>query len=310
MIRISTALALTALLTAGFAGCDPNAKANSNDNALASADRQSKAYESCARTSDCSGELRCFDHVCRSTQASVIGDYHAALGAQELAAGNIDAAIKAYTDAVNTYEADKLPLPLSVLCGKGRALTAARDNREQAERAAKTLHNCLLRAPVGSSARVHGLADLAKLGAAGLDPVLLGRDKTADEYLTKKPKGPASDKIKLEVTGQVKKATAGYSAFITELQGLRTQLLPCWENHYKATQEAALATTIKFKSRFQEGEFEEDDGYRLTIKSAPPAAGSGQACVFDIVKPVAEAHSKANRKKLGRWEADITLSLK
>ena len=305
MIRISIALTLAMALSTG---CDPRAKSSSNDG-VASSERQSKAYESCATTSDCSGELRCFERVCRSTQASVIGDYHAALGAFELAEGHIEAAIKAYTDAVNTYEAEKVPTPLAVLCGKGRALAGARDDREQAERAAKTLHNCLLKAPVGSVYREQALDDLAKLGAAGLDPVLLGRDKTADEYLTKKPKGPASDKIQLAVTGDAKKPKSGYTAFITELQGMRDQLLPCWEASYEATKEPALSVDIKFKSSYQQGEYEEDDGYRLSIKSPPPAAGSPEACVVDAVSAVADAHGKANRKKLGSWDATITLAL-
>lgn len=306
MIRTILAFILAA---SAVTGCDPRAKSSSSDGARPSSDRQSKVYESCATTSDCADELRCFDGVCQSTQVSAIGDYHAALGAHELAAGNVDAAIKAYTDSVNTYEAEKLPVPLHVLCGKGRALVAARDNREQAERAAKTLHNCVINAPKGSLARTQAMADLAKLGGAGLDPVLLARDKTADEYLTKKPKGPASDKIKLTVTGQIKKETNGYKAFVAEMQGMRAQLLPCWEQNYKATKQPSLAVTIQFKSRFQEGEFEEDDGYRLAIKSAPPGAGSAEACVFDLVKPMADAHGKANRKKLGRWEAAITLTL-
>lgn len=310
MTRISIALAgALALAVTVTASCDPKAKGNADGNAQAASDRQSKEYESCATTSDCAGELRCFEHECRSKQASPIGDYHAALGAHELAAGNVDAAIKAYTDAVNTYEAEKLPVPLAVLCGKGRALTSARDNREQAERAANTLHDCVLQAPVGSSARAQAMADLAKLGGAGLDPVLIGRDKLASEYLTKKPKGPASDKIKLTVTGKIKKPKAGYTAFVGVLQGMRNELLPCWEANYKATQQSSLSVAIKFKSRFQEGEFEEDDGYRLAIKSPAPAAGSAQACVFDIVKPAADAHGKANRKKLGSWEAEITLAL-
>lgn len=306
MIRTIPVLALAALATAG---CDPSAKANSSDGAQASSDRQSAAYESCATTSDCADALRCFDNVCQSTQVSAIGDYHAALGAHELGAGNVEAAIKAYSDAVNTYEARKLPVPLPVLCGKGRALVAARDNREQAERAASTLHNCVLKAPKGSHVRQQAMADLAKLGAAGLDPVLLGRDKPADEYLTKKPKGPNSDKIQLTVAGEIKKETSGYKAFVAELEGMRDQLLPCWESHYQATKEPALAVTIDFRSRFHQGEFEEDDGYRLSIESAEPAAGSAQACVFDAVKPVAEEHAKANRRKLGRWEGPVTLTL-
>ena len=70
MIRISIALTLAVVCSTG---CDPRAKSSSSD-AVASSDRQSRAYESCATTSDCTGELRCFERVCRSTQASVIGD--------------------------------------------------------------------------------------------------------------------------------------------------------------------------------------------------------------------------------------------
>ena len=307
MIRISMCLALVCAV----AGCDPKAKANANDQVNTSSDRLSKAYESCATTSDCADELRCFDHVCRSTQASVVGDYQAALGERLLAANNVEGAIKAYTAAVNRYESDKLPMPLAVLCGKGRALTAAMSERELAEQAAATLHECLRKAPVGSSVRQQALVELAKLGGVGLDPELLARDESMRQYLTKEAAGPSSSKIQLSVTSAVKKQTKGHNAFVASLQdpGVRDRLLPCWEANYKATKQKALTTSITFKTRFQEGEFEEDDGYRMTIKSPAPAAGSGQACVLDIVKPLSEEFSKANRKSLGRWEGNIDITL-
>ncbi|MEM9488157.1 MAG: hypothetical protein AAGC55_03375 [Myxococcota bacterium] len=92
-------------------GCDPGAKANANDRALIAKDYLSKAYETCAATRDCSEGLRCLQSVCVSPQASVVGDYNAAVGARELAAGNVAKAIESYTAAVNRYKSDKVPVP-------------------------------------------------------------------------------------------------------------------------------------------------------------------------------------------------------
>lgn len=308
MIRTLLCFTVTLALISVI-GCDPKAKANANDNPVVTGDRMSKAYESCAKTSDCVGDLRCFEHVCRSDKASVIGDYHAAVGALHLASDKIEGAIKAYTAAVNRYESDKLPTPLAVLCGKGRALTAARDEREVAEKAAASLHECLRLAPVGSPVRQQALDDLAKLGAVGLDPELLARDKTQTDYLTKEAAGPSSSKIQVATTSAVKTRAKSYPAFIDLLQSppTRDQMLPCWEANYKATKQKNLSVTFTFRYRFYEGEFEADDRDKLTIKSAAPGAGPAK-CIYDVVAPMADEFSKA-QKRGGRWDGDITLTM-
>src|SRR5574338_199662 len=55
-------------------------------------------------------------------------------------------------------------------------------------------------AALGNQLRVQGLADLAMLGEAGLDPLALGRTQLADVYLTRAPQKPATDKLQVTVT--------------------------------------------------------------------------------------------------------------
>jgi hypothetical protein len=311
MIRISRRLSPAALaigLVVALGGCDPNAKTNSGDSAK-HADRLSKVYESCGTTSHCEGDLRCFDHVCRSIKASVVGDYHAAVGERALAAGEVEVAVKAYTDAVNRYESDKIDTPLAVLCGKGRALTAARAERERAEEAALTLHQCLNAAPVGSSVRRQALADLAVLGQSGLNPELLAREELVREYLTLQPAGPSSADIKVTATGTAKAGSRGHDEILALIQGQRDALIPCWETNYKANKSKSLSVTVEMQSKFQQGEYEEDDGYRLVLRSPEPAAGTAERCVYDVIVPAADAYGKANRRSLKSWDSSITVTL-
>jgi hypothetical protein len=42
---------------------------------------RSKEYESCGASAQCGDELRCFDHTCRRSSRSNVGDYYVALGA-------------------------------------------------------------------------------------------------------------------------------------------------------------------------------------------------------------------------------------
>src|SRR5579859_5323075 len=81
-----------------LAACDTRAKASDPNRA---GDR-SKEYESCSSTAQCADELRCFDHTCRRTSRSAVGDYFAALGAQQRKAGDLEGAIDAYNRAIGT----------------------------------------------------------------------------------------------------------------------------------------------------------------------------------------------------------------
>src|SRR5690348_15064612 len=173
-------------------GCDSRAKAS---DPAARDQKSSKEYESCAASVDCADGLRCFDHECRRTQRSTVGDYFAALGAHLRVKGDIEGAIDAYDRAVGHYDSEKVPLPPDVDCAYGAALAAGKANKAHAELGARVLHRCVLAVPVGSDLRRRALADLATLNDMGLDPLALGRSNLADVYLTRAPAAPETDKL-------------------------------------------------------------------------------------------------------------------
>lgn len=297
---------LVLVLAALGAGCDPSATANSNERAL----NLSNEHESCASSMDCAAGLRCFDAVCRSTNVSLVGDYHAAAGARALAAGKAAEAAEAYTAAVNRYESDKKPVPPGLRCARGHALLAAGGKAEQADQAARMLHRCLREAPAGSKLRAQALAHLAQLGESGLDPELLARETDMPSYLTRKPAAPSSDAIKVTATGDAKGARDSYSKFLALVEGpeARAALLPCWQASWEATQAEELSVTLPFRYRFQEGEFAEDDRDRLALEGQEPAPGTPERCVYDALSVLAEAHTKGKRTGQ-RWSANITVRL-
>lgn len=308
MIRICGCFAL-ALILAGT-GCDPNAKASSNDRLVASKERLSREYESCSSSLDCAEGLRCFQQVCQPTEASLIGDYHMAVGARALTEGNTQKAVDAYTAAVNRYQSDKVTVPLALRCAKGRALVALRQDRDKAEQAARALHSCLRGAPVGSKLRARALADLAVLGASGLDPELLAREQDMDRYLTKAPARPSLDALKVEATGDGRTKAGTYTELLALLGSaqVREPLLTCWESHWKATKKKELSVTLPFKYRFIRAEFVEDDRDKLSIEGGEPAAGSPERCVYDALAGVADEFAKGKRTG-NRWSADITIRI-
>jgi hypothetical protein len=293
--------------------CDPNAKPTADEGLLISRERLSREYESCARTSDCADDLRCYHDICRVTTASVVGDYHAAAGALALQAGELDKAVEALAAAVNRYQSDKLDVPLDVLCGKGEALVALSSStteRDQAEQAARTLHECLRAAPVGASVRQRALAGLAQLGAAGLDPELLARDEAMSAYLTQQPAKPATSALTVKATGDAKSRPRAYTEFLEHVksEAVRDRLVPCWEASWKATRSKTFSVTLGFKYFFHEGYDETEDRDKMTIKSAAPAEGTPERCAYDVLGPVAEEFSKA-RRGAGRWDGNVTLVL-
>jgi hypothetical protein len=286
--------------------CDPSAKANSNERAL----NLSNEHESCASSVDCAAGLRCFEQVCRSADASLIGDYYGAVGARALAAGEADQAMEAYGAAINRYESDKKPVPVALRCARGRAMLAAGRNTEQAEAAARSLHRCLRESPVGSPQRAQALAHLAQLHDSGLDPELLARENDMNAYLTKKPAGPSADDIKVSATGDARGAKDSYTKFLERVQSpeARGPLVACWQANLEATQQEELTVTLPFRYRYEEGEFEEDDRDRLRIEGAEAAPGTPERCVADVLAALADEHTKG--KQTGhRWTANVTVRI-
>ena len=142
MGRFTFVTFVIAALASSLAGCDSKAKAS--EPAGARNEPKSKEYESCGATMHCGDELHCFEHVCKRTTRSAVGDYYAALGAHQRVKGELEAAINSYTQALGHYDSEKIALPPDVDCAFGAALAAAKTNKEHAELGARVLHRCIL----------------------------------------------------------------------------------------------------------------------------------------------------------------------
>lgn len=294
-ILVCAALALMA--------CDPSAKASGD---VIATGEPSLEYETCGATAQCESGLRCVDRVCRSTNAAIIGDYFAAAGDLAVESGDLQAAVNAYDKAVNQYKVAKKEPPVDLICRHGATLTAARNNPENAERAARALHQCARAAPVGSAMRDRALGNLAALGELGLDPDLLATDDAA-KYLTKAPKGPDSESVKLTLVSTVSSRSGSYDSFTAAFggQAMRDKLISCWESYNQASGKDELALTFRFKHRFQQGTYESQDGYKLSMYDGP----AGDAAALACVKPVLEAAVDSFSGGSGSWEGDVTFKL-
>jgi hypothetical protein len=283
------ALLATAVVACWAAGCDTRVTASDSGGR---ADQKSREYESCAASAQCQDDLRCFDHTCRRTARSTVGDYYAAAGAYARGKGDLEAAIASYAQALAHYDADKLGVPPDVDCAYGAALAAARSNKDHAELAARVLHRCVLAVPAGSRLRDQALGELAALGDVGLDPVLLGASKLADRYLTRAPTRPAADKLAISVTPTPVPAGKSYPLIPDKLGSaeLRPALVACWEAYSAATHRDALTVTIGLKSVYTPSEYEDEPG-TFVVKLDPPVAPAGgpdaaaDACVRQVVEP-------------------------
>jgi hypothetical protein len=306
------------LLALAAAGCDPNAKASSkNGTAPARADQLSRELESCSASMQCADGLRCFDSVCRPQRASTVGDYQAALGARARAAGNLDAAVKAYADAMNQYASDQVEAPISLHCDYGNVLAAAAKNKASGELAARVLHRCLLGTPVGSSLRSRAFYDLSGLADAGLDPALLAHRELADLYLTRVAEKAGPTELKLAVTPDPKIKTKGYLAAAAALGGdeARQAFTPCWQAYAAAAKNPASVTLIlPVKSTFQQGEYEEDDRYILQLDPAglpskTPGKPPEQVALAGCVEAAAAPLLSALKGNSAGWAGKLAVTL-
>jgi hypothetical protein len=283
----------TAVIVACWAGCD--SRATASDPAVRT-EQKSREYESCGASMQCQDELRCFEHTCRRTARSTVGDYFAAAGALARSRGDLEAAIAAYAQALGHYDAEKIALPPDVDCAYGAALAAARGNKEHAELGARVLHRCVLAVPAGSRLRDQALAELAALGDAGLDPLLLGAGKLADLYLTR-PAKLSTEKIAVAVQATPPPPAKSYPMIPDKLGGpdLRTPLVACWEAYNAAARKESLTVTVGMKAVYTPSEYEDEPG-TVAIKFDPPAVmppGSPEAaadsCVRQLVEPAIKA---------------------
>lgn len=278
-------LAIAFEITAGLTGCDTRA--------TASVEQKAREYESCATSAQCADDLRCFEHACRRTTRSTVGDYYAASGALARGKGNLEAAITAYAQALAHYDADKLALPPDVDCAYGATLAAGKAVKDHAELGARVLHRCVLAAPVGSRLRDQALSDLAGLADAGLDPVLLGANKIADLYLTRGAAPPAADKLTITVTATPPPAGKTYTLIPDKLAEaeLHPALVACWQSYNTASKKDALIVALGLKSAYLASDYEDEPG-TYAVKLDPPAAlpvgspdAAADACVRQIVEP-------------------------
>ncbi len=304
-MRSLIVLLATLALGAALAACD--SKANTSDTS-ARADQLSKEYESCGATLHCDDGLRCFAHECGRTKRSNLGDYYAAYGANKLAKGDTEAAITAYSQALGQYNVAKIPLPPDIDCGYGGALAAGKTNHDHAELAAKVLHRCLLAVPPGGALRDHALAQLATLQEAGLDPVLIGADKLADVYLTKKPATPATDKLVISVAA-LPVPTGKSWAKVPEAMAspaLRPSLISCWSQFNAQTHKAALSVSLGVKVTYAANPDYENEGAWITRFDTPPAtARPVDTCVRSVVEPAIK-----DLKLRDRMDSRVTISIK
>jgi hypothetical protein len=296
---------LTWVVLFALAACDTKATASDPQSGAGRAEQKSREYESCGATLHCQENLRCFDNTCRRIARSAVGDYYAAVGAQSLRAGNTDAAIASYAQAINQYEAEKVAggVPPDVDCAYGGALAAGKTKKQNAELAARVLHRCVLAVPAGSALRFRAFEQLATLEGTGLDPLLLGAGKTADVYLTKAAARPASDKIQVAVAAspEPKKSFAAIKEKLTSAE-LRGPLVACWE----ASKKDALSVTLGVKSSYIASEYEDEPGRFVVKLEAPSSVDAAETCVRAAVETVLTKETKMSDS----YNTKLTITLK
>lgn len=281
------------VLLALVSACDSRAKAaDPVGTHAASEEQKSKELESCGTSSHCVEGLRCFDHICKRTTRSAVGDFYAALGAQQRVKGDLESSLSSYGQALGQYDSAKIALPPDVDCAYGTALATAKSNKEHAELAARVLHRCLLAVPVGSGLRDRALADLAGLNDAGLDPLTLGRAALADVYLTRTASTPSSDKLKVSVTATPPLTGKSDQAIPNRLDEPDTKggVVACWQAYNAAAHKDVVSVVIGVTVTYRASEYEDEAGTYTTKIDSPVALppgpeASADACVRAVVEP-------------------------
>jgi len=296
-MRVLLAVGVVAFAALVAIGCDTRATAS--DPAASRSEQKSKEYESCGASTHCVDELRCFEHACRRTARSTVGDYYAAAAALARGRGDLEAAVAAYAQALGHYDAEKIALPPDVDCAYGATLAAARAKKEHAELGSRVLHRCVLAVPVGSRLREQALADLATIAEAGLDPVLLGANKLADLYLTKSPARPTPDKLAVTVTPTPMPAGKTYALIPDKINApeIHAALVACWDAFSNASKKDSLTITLGVKSSFIPSEYEDEPG-TFVVKLDPAVAlpaGSPEAAADSCVRQAVEPAVKGLR---------------
>ena len=286
------ALRYLALASLVLAACDTRAQpaaAAAAGAPVLDPERMSKELETCSRTADCAEGLRCFEAECRRTDRSVQGDYLAALAADSLAAGNVDAALEQYAGAAKEYGGKP---PVDIDCAYGGALVAARADKERAELAARVLHRCALAAPAGSPLRESALRQIALLDEMGLDPAHLARPEPADVYLSRAAAAPKKTDLALDIKQDPTPTGKTWTPTAAALKGAQPALFDCWKANNEKTKAAQLSVGVPLKTVYHDSGYDDEPGYyTVTVDpKAPAPASDAEKCVRDAlaaaVKPI------------------------
>jgi hypothetical protein len=316
--HMTAAAALAAL--AALAGCDPTARPASSAPETPSSDRRSREHETCGRSADCAGDLRCFDGVCRRAKLSILGDLYSAVGDRALTAGRAGDAAEAYQTAIASYEKESIEPPPQLLCAHGGALVGDQGaDRQKMERAARLLHRCLNGAPAGSFLRQRALAELAGLMDQGLDPAVLAKRDVADVYLSREPvaaaKAPAATELAVDIKMEGRSRSGSYrkfTEFIEKKTDLRAALTPCWKGHFDKTQKDTLTISVPFQygSAWDEDETYLSSWIKLPEGKAPADAAAAEAtsCARQALAALVEPEGKKLREET-RWQAVATFTV-
>ena len=291
-------LCLAALV---LAACDTRAQPSSAS-AGPDPDRVSAEHESCGTTLHCAEGLRCFDHACRRTDRSLMGDYHAALGARAKDAGDLKGAVAAYGEALKHYGIEKISVPVELECAYGTVLADSRDDKELAELAARVLHRCVAGAPAGSAMRQKALYLIAALQDVGLDPAHLLRDEPADVYLSGAPARPRTEDLKVEVSASPTPSARSWPGTVEAIKAARPALVACWEQQ----KESAMSVPVPMSSVYRDSGYDDEPSYYVTgvDPKAAPAANEVEQCVRDAIGPAVKGV-----KGGGSWAATVTVTV-
>jgi hypothetical protein len=298
------------------AGCD---KPSSSPGVapVPAAERRSLEHETCGRTADCDGELRCVAGSCRDPFDSPVGELSAARGDRAVNAGKPAEAIEHYAAALARYERDKIAAPARLLCAAGRA-TAAASEPDAVERAARWLHRCLLATPPGAPLHDVATAELAGLVERGLQPEALAHGKPVDVYVggaeaeaeaaeVAEQGGAAAAPAAMTVKGDGASRSRSYRTVVERLGAdptLRAAIAPCLAKH-EGPRPYALALELTHGFRLDEN----DDFDRATLQIAEPAAADVEArCVRDALAPLLSEIVRKLAEET-RWSASITFEI-
>lgn len=296
------------------AACDPSAKSEARGEAAAN--RLSLSYETCARTSDCAGQLRCVDAVCVSPTGSVLGEFYTEVAARAARAGRHEETVDAFATAVKNYDKEKLEPPADLYCRYGSALVAMPElTPQRADLAARVLHKCVLGSPAGSALRRKAMTGLSALVERGLDPALIARGEDADQYMTKEPLAPPVDDLQVEISlesGSRSSSIAKLTEGLKESGQVKPALAACWQKHYQRTHDDVFIVELPIRYGFELTQYDDFKSSWAKLADAAPPTDANKAAAVECARaalgPIIEA-AGAEVGREARWEATATFTM-